>query len=205
LLASAPNVIVWLANKQVISPAFWFVAAFDAVAVAVLVIAVHAEGLVAAETTAVNELPAGNVPTVQFRACDPTPPVTVQPVPEDRVHVTPPPAGSGSAIAVPHASPVPLLVATTVNVAVSPTVTIPPSGEFATVSVGAVTVDVCVPPAPPTELYMLRRETDVACVVVTGGSGGVESCDGNFNTSALKTIRHVFGSPPPLAGPSTIV
>src|SRR5712691_3483652 len=72
---------------------------------------------------------------VQPKLCAPTAPVTVQPT-VAVVHVTLPPAGSGSLIATPVAVPGPLLVTTMVKVAVSPAVIVPLSGVFAIASTG---------------------------------------------------------------------
>src|SRR5947207_1550208 len=103
------------------------------VTVAVLFQTAHTVPLVGAVTTAVNAAPWANVPTAQFKTCAPTAPVTVQPAPDDRTHVTPPFPGSVSLITTPVAVPGPLFVTTIVNVAVWPEVigAAPASGVFA--------------------------------------------------------------------------
>src|SRR5438874_1941144 len=109
------------------------VAALEDVTVPVLFITAHAVRDVGAVTTAVNVPACASAPIGQFRTCVPTGPVTVQPAPEDSVHVTPPPAGSGSFSTTLLAVPGPPFVTRIVNVAVWPAVTVPPSGVLATV------------------------------------------------------------------------
>src|SRR5205814_958747 len=92
-----------------------------------------------AVTTAVKVALTARLPgagTAQLSFCDPTAPLTVQPVVEV-AQVTPPPAGSGSSTRVtPVAVPGPRLVTTMVNVAVSPAVIVPLSGVLAIASTG---------------------------------------------------------------------
>src|SRR5437867_60192 len=101
--------------------------ALVACAVARFGIVVHAWKLVTALTTTVTEAPAARSPKLQDNDCAPGAPLTLHPA-DAVVQFTPPPAGSGSVSVTLLATPVPVLLTTMVNVAVSPALIICPSG-----------------------------------------------------------------------------
>src|SRR6266536_1884496 len=106
-----------------------------ALAVARFGIVVHAWKLVTAVTTTVTDAPAAMSPKLQLSVCAPGAPLTLHPA-EAVVQFTPPPAGSGSVSVTLLATPVPVLLTTMVNVAVSPALIVCPSGVLSTLSAG---------------------------------------------------------------------
>src|SRR5206468_504944 len=110
-------------------------AALVACAVARFGIVVHAWKLVSALTTTVADPPAARSPKLQDSDCAPGAPLTLHPA-DAVVQFTPPPAGSGSVRVTLVAVPVPVLLTTMVNVAVSPALIVCPSGVLTTVSCG---------------------------------------------------------------------
>src|SRR5207302_667145 len=97
----------------------------------------HAVKLVAALNTTVFAAPPIMSPKLQFSVCG-FEPVIAQPVTAGvNAQVTPPPMGSMSVSVTLLAVPVPALVSTIVNVAVSPALIVCPSGVLSIVRFGA--------------------------------------------------------------------